>query len=371
MNNRFLQFIKKQRLAIRLARFDSLFLILGLKAFRGTIHIAKLFIRKSKQKPLVRFQKFLLSENNPLLFALYDEFTCRTDLLPYESYLLPIEQRTLDGEVCIRSTTGLRDIKFFLNLCEEIVTDDYPELMEQFKLFKQRLDAVFDMRFYASELEMLCGEVGGFERGCPFEINWLKTGRNELWLDFPKKYDFSGFLFPKTQESLSKLIAYLIFDKKIFMSLFKGVGYNHQSRVCLPEIDYLYPVSAELQTYAVNCIMHRQKPKTILEHKMQRLLFLLEDYCPDIKVFEIWKDYLKQDYRHLPPSENRDTELLNLFNSCGIEQCTRQPVVLTNPNDIAWLLDSQRHLKNPQFKNSTFRYWGPLVVAIGLSLYLF
>jgi len=104
---------------------------------------------------------------------------------------------------------------------------------------------------------------------------------------------------------------------------------------------------------------------------MQRLLFLLEDYCPDIKVFEIWRDYLKQDYSHLPQAENRDAELLNLFSSCGIEQCTRQPVVLTNPKDIAWLLDSRRHLRNPQFKNSTFRYWGPLVVAIGLILYLF
>lgn len=371
MNNRFLQFIKKQRLAIRLARFNALFLISGLKTFRGTIKIAKLFVRKSKQKPLVRFQKFLLSENNPLLFAIYDELTCRTDLLPYDSYLLPEIHRTLEGEICAKTNNRLYDADFWLALCEEIVAEDYPELAEQYKLFKQRLDAVFDMRFYASELEMLCGEVGGYERGCPFEINWQKTSRNELWLYFPNKYDLSNSLSPKAQESLSRLIAYLIFDKKIFMSLFNGVAYNHQSRVCLPDIDYLYPVSPELQTYAINCVMHRQKPKTVLEYKMQRLLFLLEDYCPDIKVFETWRDYLKQDYSRLPQAENRDEELLNLFSSCGIEQCTRHPVILTNPKDIAWLLDSRRHLKNPQFKNSTFRYWGPLVVAIGLSLYFF
>ncbi len=371
MNNRFLQFIKKQQLAIRLARFDSLFLISGLKAFRGTINFAKLFVRKSKQRPLIRLQEFLFSENNPLLFALYDEFTCRTDLLPYESYLLPVEQKTLFGEVCTQTTKGLHNTRFFLSLCDQIIADDYPELSEQYKLFKQRLDAIFDMRFFASELEMLCGEVGGFERGCPFDINWLKTSRDEIWLDFDKKYNFSDKLPPKAQESLSRLIAYLIFDKKIFMSLFKGVGYNYQSRVCLPDIDYLYPVSPELQTYAINCIVHRHKPKTILEHKMQRLLFLLEDYCPDIKVFDSWRDYLKQEHRRFSPAENKDEELLRLFNSCGIDQCVRQPIVMTNPQDIAWLLDSRRHLKNPQFKNSTFIYWGPLIVAICASLYFF
>ena len=243
MNNRFLQFIKKQKLAIRLDRFDALFIISGLKAFRGVISIAKLFVHKSKHCPLVRFQKFLLSENNPLLYALYDQITSRTDLLPYDGYFLPVEPQVLTGDMCLKTNKGLKGIKFYLDLCEEIIKDDYPELTEQFVLFKQRLDAVFDMRFYASELEMLCGEVGGFERGCPFDINWQKTGRNELWLDFSKKYNFSSQLPPKAQESLSRLIAYLIFDKKIFMSLFQGVGYNHQNRVCLVDIDYLYQVS--------------------------------------------------------------------------------------------------------------------------------
>ena len=133
----------------------------------------------------------------------------------YDSYLLPIGYRSLSGEICAKTTKGLNDVSFWLALCEEIITDDYPELAEQYKLFKQRLDAVFDMRFYASELEMLCGEVGGFERGCPFEINWQKTNRNELWLYFDKKYDLSDSLSIKTQESLSRLVAYLIFDKNI------------------------------------------------------------------------------------------------------------------------------------------------------------
>lgn len=371
MNNKFLQFIKKQRLAIRLARYDSLFVISGLKTFRIALLFAKPFVRKSPHRPLIRFQKFLLSENNPLLFAAYDEICCRTDFLPYESYFLPIEQHVLKDKICFKTTENLRDVDFYLQLFSEIITDDYPELTEQFKLFKQRLDAVFDMRFYASELEMLCGEVGAFERGCAFEIDWQKTGRNELWLDFEKKYEYSSQLPKSAQESLSRLIAYLIFDKSIFMSLFSGIAFNKQGRVCLPDIDYLYPVSPELRRFAVECITNRRKPKTILEYKMQRLLFLLEDYCPDIKVFESWHNYLKQDYRRFPSAENRDKELLDIFTSCGVELCTRQPVLMTDPKDIAWLLDSRRHLKNPQFKKSSFLYWGPLFFVICYLLYFF
>ena len=148
-------------------------------------------------------------------------------------------------------------------------------------------------------------------------------------------------------------------------------AYNRQGRVCLPGIDYLYPVSPELRRFAVDCITHRKEPVTLAGYKMQRLLFLLEEYCPDIQVFESWKDYLGKDYRKLAAGETRDRELLDMFSACGLDLCTRQPVVMTDPKDIAWLLDSRRHKQDPQFRKSSVFYWGPLFLIICFLFYYF
>ena len=371
MINRFLQFLKKQRLAIRLSRADSLFVISGLRTFRYTRPLARLFRCRLPYSPLVCFQTFLRSENNPLLNALYEEFACRTDFLPFASYLLPEDAQKLKGEVCFRNTNGFKEKAFYFSLLKEIVELDYPELAEQFELFKKRVDAVEDMRFYGSELEMLTADVNGFEKGSSFEINWSKTNASELWLSFDKEYDFSARLPRKVQENLSKLVAYLIFEKSIFMSVFHGVAYTKQGKICLPDIDYLYPATPQLQHFAIDCITHRREPSTLAGYKMQRLLFLLQDYCPDIKVFESWKEYLIQDYHKLPHAVVKEQELLNLFSACGLDLCTRQPLVMTNPQEISWLLDSKRHKHDPQFKKSSILYWGPLFLLICFLLYYF
>ena len=120
MINKFLQFIKKQRLAIRLARTDSLFVISGLRTFRYERPLARLFRCRLPYSPLVRFQKFLQLENNPLLNALYEEFACRTDFLPFASYLLPGDSQKLQGEVCFRNTNGFKE-KEFIQVADWIV----------------------------------------------------------------------------------------------------------------------------------------------------------------------------------------------------------------------------------------------------------
>lgn len=371
MINRFLQFLKKQRLAIRLAQAGSLFVISGLRTFRYERPLARLFRRHHPYPPLLRFQKFLATENNPLLNALYEEFSCRTDFLPFASYLLPGNEQKLQGDICFCNTNGCRDQEFYFNLLQEIVEKDYPELAEQVELFKKRADAIEDMRFYGSELEMLTADVNGFEKGSSFEVNWSKTNASELWLSFDKAYDFSARLPRKVQENLSKLVAYLIFEKSVFMSVFHGVAYTEQGKICLPDIDYLYPATPALQHFAIDCITHRKEPTTLAGYKMQRLLFLLQDYCPDIKVFESWQEYLVQDYHKFPTAVVKEQELLNLFSACGLDLCTRQPLIMTDPKKISWLLDSTRHKNDPKFKKSSILYWGPLFLLICFLLYYF
>lgn len=365
MRNQFLQFIKKQKLAIRLAKFDSLFAIENLSAFRKTLPLAKLFRCQSEQNPIRRLQRFLDSENNPLLNAVYEELTSRTDILPAVAYLQPVADITLVGDVLARTIGDLGDVEFYLNLFAEIINSDYPELAEQLELFQKRLDAITDMRFYASELEMLCAEVAAFERGCPFEIDWIKSNKEKLYLYFEKSYEYSVHLPLSAQESLSRLFGYLIFEKAIFISSWNGVGYNRNGQVCLLDFDYLYPVSPSLRQYAIDYLTKGREPILVKEFKMRRALQLLEEYCPNLKVFKFWKAYFSQEIRQYASEAGADRQFVKNLEANGLGFCAHSQIMVTDPEEISYLLDSHRHKEDSQYKKSSIFYWGPLALVLG------
>lgn len=371
MIKQFLQFIKKQKLAIRLARFDSLFIIAPLQAFRMVMPLARLFRHKSGLDPLLRFQQFLEAEHNPLLTAAYEEFSCRTDIFPEASYILPTETFALSGDIIAKTTEGLKDVDFYLSLFSQIISQNFPRLADQFQQFEKRLDAIADMRFYAAELEILCNEAAAFEYGCPFEIDWIRTSKEKLALYFDQSYEFSAKLPLQAQENLSKFMAYLIFEKSIFFSSWDGIGFNAAGEVCIVNFDYLYPVSPALRQYAVDCLTHCKEPMTVSEYKMRRALFLLEEYCPDIKVFKSWKPHFVQEINRYTTDEMADQSFLAALQANGLGLCPRQPIIMTNPQDVAFLLDSRRHKNDPQYKKSSLYYWGPLALVVGWLLFFF
>ena len=162
MINKFLQFIKKQRLAIRLAWFDCLFVIEGLQTFSYALPLARFFRRRLSGDNIQHLHNFLIYNQNPLFFALYEEAASRQDIFAAPVYVFPVSDKQFAGDMLYRLAAGSEDKKFYLSLFREIVRRDYPELRAQYKVFERRLDTIYDMRFRASEMELLCEASVGF-----------------------------------------------------------------------------------------------------------------------------------------------------------------------------------------------------------------
>jgi hypothetical protein len=54
-----------------------------------------------------------------------------------------------------------------------------------------------------------------------------------------------------------------------------------------------------------------------------------------------------------------------------LNQTSKETPPMTNPKDIAYLLDKNRHKKDPQFRKSSILYWAPLLAALIILYYFF
>ena len=144
-----LQFIKKLNLAISLAEHDSLFVVSGLKSFALPARLAALFRIPSDATPAERVSSFLNAEDNPLLYAAFDEITARSDVVGSEILFDENrEERIFNGDVVFKTSEKLADDDFFIRLFGEIADVDLPQLKPQLQTFLKRLDLLRDMRFY-------------------------------------------------------------------------------------------------------------------------------------------------------------------------------------------------------------------------------
>lgn len=364
MINEILQFIKKTILSIKLARYDALFLVEGLKTFKKNIAIARPFIIKNDLPKSTRIRRFLEAEDNLYLYAAADEISARNDiigdLLFYNNHLKP---HSLRGNFLFRSTGNAKEGSFYLDLFQEIVNQDFPQLSEQYKFFKKRLDVLLDMRFYASELEIVNEKTADIARGCAFDIDWIRTDKNNLYLCFDEDCFFTDHLEIPAQESLSRLFAYMLFEESIFISSWQGVSASTKGKVSFLDFDYVYPADESLKIFAQKILVGSVKPQNAIEFKLQRALRLLDHYCPDIRTFKLWEHYLNV----VPNSDQKFSHSETL-----LRQLQKNGVVLHNPTkidlpaaqDMAYLLDAHRHKNDPRFNKSRFVYWGPLLVLI-------
>ena len=353
-------------MANHLARCDSLFVIAGLKSFLPQLRLARLLVKKSPLPPEERLRLFLEKEDNPILFALADEIAARGDLVGTTLWeRSPVRPRRLEGEELFQTSAPAADKKFYLDLCAEIVANDYPQLKEQLQFFKRRLDIVLDQRFYASELETLNENAKG---DCLFETDWFKTTRQELWLCFDEPCTYTAELSIPAQESLGRLVAFLLYEKDLFVSAYGGVGVNKAERVCFLDFDYLYPADSRLKDYAAAYFREQRRPSVLSEFKLARSLRLLEKYCKDIKVAHLFEPYWRHAVERPPLSAPvaAPEEMLRRLSASGM--VFRSPEVDSpkNPRDLAYLLDSTRHKRDPRFLKSSVCYLGPLFVVIYL-----
>lgn len=371
MINGILQFIKKTILAIKLARCNAYFVIVPLKSFARQRWIARWFIKKNDAKPLDNLRAFLMRENNLFLNAATDEILARSDIVGKNNfYLYYSDPRIMRNEALFKTTDNAVDKSFYLKLFAEIVRKDYPQLQEQYNFFLRRIDILSDMRFYASELEELTKAAMGFEGQNFFEVDWIRSNKEKLYMLFDQDCNLTNKLPKKTQQDLVQLFGYLLFEKNWFISSWQGIGVTSSGHAALLDFDFLYPVSDEFKTFAKAWYKEPQTPKNGYEYKLARALKLLQLYCPDVKVADLWENYLNRpDSAYKAPQP--PAQLLHNLQQHGVVVKSAPEIAFEKPEDLAYLLDSRRHKNDPRYRKSTVWYWGPLLIAIYVLYHYF
>lgn len=366
MINEILQFIKKTILSIKLARGDMLFLVEGLKPFRSALLQARPWKRKSPLPPLVRIRRFLDKEQSVFLDIAAEEISARSDVV--RGCLLTRdceEDRLLSGHepFCVAAGWQGKDV-FYQRLWAEAAAVDSRLSLEK-TVYGKRLDNRSDMRFYASELEILNQKISGSPYGCPFDIDWIRTGKRELFLNFGVKCRFTSALSKKEQESLAAVWGYMFFEGAAFISFWRGVLADVKGRVAFPDFDCVCNADWALKNFAAEYIRGRVLPRRKIEFRLERALKLLRHYCPDINPFDFWKNYLDT----LLPKEigvgGQKSLLANLSRN-GVVTPPAKKLRFPAAADLVYLLDSRRHKNDPRFRKSGVLYWGPLLLVIYL-----
>lgn len=364
MINGILQFIKKTILAINLARWNLLLLVSGLKTFQLPVLLARWFVVPNEAPLEQRICGFLKAKNNLYLNALVEEIAAQPDIVGTK-FLWTGEATdySLEGSFLFKSTAFVKDENFWQSLLKELVIKDFPKLKEQYNFFERRLDVLHDMRFYGSELELLTENTADLERSCRFDVDWIRTNKEKLWLCFDQDCRYSSKLEIKAQESLSRIFAFLLFEKNKFVSFWSGVSVNASGHVSFLDFDFIYIVDDKLKNFAISYIEDGASPKSLAEYKLVRALKLLEYYCPDIKIFKQWQVYF--DASSSLFTINTDTTgLLQHLKKSGIIVDDSEKIKHTEFDDVSYLLDKNRHKKDPRYRKSSILYWGPLLIVI-------
>ena len=366
MINRFLQFIKKQQLAVKLAKEDLLFLTEEMKTFKLVRPLASLFVHKKSVSKIRRIKRFLRDEDNPLLYVFAGEMSSLTDS-PFE--YLPFRKRRLCGDVLLKTTKNIKDNRFYTSLFSEIIKTDFPVWAKKWPDLSDNLDICKDMRLYGSELEYLSDLSAEYENCCRMDIDWIKTSRENLYVHFGRECLLTKKLPLEAQNNLSRLFAVLLLEKSVFVSLWNGILLSSDNEVGFLDFDGVYPADNRLKDYALAFIKNGRKPQTAEEWKLHRALLLLERYCPDIDCFSLWKGIRKVN---VPDKEQKDnSEMLQKMRENGFDFGTSPQAQMTNPQDIAYLLKKKNIRKEKAYRKSGFLYWAPLLLAMFLLLKYF
>lgn len=370
MKNRILQFINKIKLCYRLKKQGLAFVAQKTPVLKTAMGLLSFVRENQDDSPLAeRIKKFLKAENSLVLTALYDELSSRPDVFRELPPILLDEPRQLSGEIMFYNAGLNENDGFYLSLIREITITDYPQLVGQYNLFISRMRILSDARFYGSSLEELYGHADNFSGCCVFEIDWIKTSKQNLYITFETPCLYTSKLPLDAQKNLSRLFARLFFERAVFISSFKGVGLNRHNQVCFLDFDSLYPVTPSLMEFAAAYIRKKQPPQEDGEFKLARAMHLLEDFCSDTDTYAPWKKYLDK----MPSDSERlkeDNLLKNLQNS-PLDIYPKANLVQKHAEDFAYLLDSGRHRNVPGYKKSSVYYWLPLLLMIIYLYYFF
>lgn len=359
MKNEILQFIKKIKFCRRLARFNVLFTCKEFSTFRIPAALTAATAHSSTTSAPAALGAYLQSEPNPLIRAFFEEMIMEdsTDFL----YRSP---QVFNGTLPVLSTRQIADTAFLQRTAADLVAKDRPLWSDRLKAFKSRVGKLTDLRFYASELERLQDSAAGFAELLPYSIEWLQTGKDNLWVSFAHECCYGADLPPPVQCNLLRFWSFLFFEKNLLVSAFPAVLYNSQHQVNFLEIGNLFPVEIDSRRFLTECL-HKKAP--VLEESQRRIALALQRLrllTPDID-FNAFMASMAALYPSQPVAETGgDSPLLDLYAKHGLLLSPRSSLVDPAPQKLSYLLDKNRFKKDARFKKSSLSYALPLAILI-------
>lgn len=360
-----LQFIKKLNFAVRLAKYDCLFILEPFRAFRFQLPIARLFEEKKDLLPLEKLNAFLSSEANSYLTMLFNETAARSDLLKNEFYYFNNEgERLFSDKALFKQITDNRDIAFYNRLIQEIIALDVPRLQNQWDYFQRLAELQGDMRFYGAELEHLTEYTNSQPSACCVSVEWSLTDKPELYLDLGEPVVYTQQLSQTSQQNLVKLWTYLFFEKSVFISNYNGIAVDSLERVNFIDFDYLYNADSAMRSYLYHYLADETPPSSHLEFKLQHSFRLLQTYCPSVDLPAAIKECYDKYPLEVPFQVTQSNAIMEIYSKQGMLLQPRSDIAPPNFDSLSGLLDPSKHRKDSRYKKSSFFYYFPLLILI-------
>ena len=352
MINGFLQFLKKQKLAIRLAREDMLFLLYPLPVFHNTLPLSRFFIKKSPKTPAQRVTSYISMHRNELLSLYAPAFALSYGVTPPH-----FPEKVLKGEIELKQAIASKDYAFGEEILPELALSN-PKLEEEYLLGTLELNS--DMRLYGaelSEIQTYVSECGGNLR---VSVDWQHTSSQKLFVFFSEETKNSTELPLKAQENLAKLFFYLLYRKAYLVLDWHSVLYDSQGKVLWDDFSVIRNLDRPQQKFALKNVLGQLKAQSREDYNVNRALDLLRYYCPLVNIEEIsnqmganiLSDFKTHDEEW---SKKQELQLQNLNASDGYSRKFISSQNLYNRLKSKPLLQTRG-------KNSIY-YWGPLVLA--------
>lgn len=362
MINEFLQFLKKQQFVNKFARADLLFLLRRLQTFKSQMLWARLVVRPSVLRPSERICCELSLEQNRLPAIFAPALSLNAGICP--PVQIPPE---LPAAGCVRIRCALdgKERSFATGLVRELIAEDFADF--ELSDWLQTLDLNYDMRLFGSELERLQTSSLSREEALPLAVDWIRTSQEELWLELPPDVSLQAELSFPAQQQMAELYFYLLFAKGIYLSDWRWLAVDSQNRIAWVDFSAVFSADSSLQNFARRWLHGEAQAQTMLQKKIERSLRLLKIWCPDLNLAEL--AVLKYA---LPETANAEPALsLDLLARNGFPSANAAAPDSVDPEQLVYLLDSDRYRRNPLFRKSSFFYWGPLLIAILVLYYFF
>lgn len=370
MINEILQFIKKTILSIKLARYDILFLVSDKKAFKPTLWIARWFTVSDSSPLIERIRRFVDDENNLYLTIAVEEISKRDDIVGTDFvWTEDCGEKELNGSVLYRISAEAKDKTFWLTLFREIIVKDFPQLKEQYNGFERRIDIQNDMRLYASGLEELKENASALDFRADYDIDWIRSDKNNLYVLFRQPYRLTSHLSLAEQKNLSRLFSGMLFERGCFISFWQKVAVSPMSEVFFADYDFIYTADEYLCDFARKYAQGKCRPDSFSEHLLASAIRLLKSYCSEVDIFEEWNSFPDKKIPFKISSSGED--LLNHLKKSGVIVDARPKIKHTTYDDVSDLLDSSRHKQKVFSGKSSILYWGPLLIAACFLLWYF